>query len=259
MHHRPTPAARRPTVGTGKTAAAALLSAVMLVAMSCGGSGGDSGDSTATAPATSSSSSKTYTAAQAQAILDAASLTPKDFTGPDWNAVSDVTQDNAAAATGDAVGAALNERCGRLLGRTVTNQPKDVVLAFLGGESVTRFSNLTVYATAAGAADCAAEAATRYVQPGELARAFGPTFVNPLAVEVALVDYPQVGDGSFAATLTGQVNAAGTVVDVTILVVGFRAGNVSAAVGTAFRAGPVETSEVSPLVDLVLRRITANQ
>lgn len=213
----------------------------------------------ASTPAAASSSGKTYNATQAKALLDEASLTPKDLTGPVWNIASDVTQDNAAAAAADPTSATPSERCGRLLGRTVNNQPMDVVSAFLGGESVAQFSTITVYATEAGAIDCATEAATRYQQPGELARAFGPTFVDPVAVQVALVDYPQVADGSFAATLTGKVNAAGTVVDITILVVGFRKGNVSAAVGTAHSAGSILTSEMTPLVDLVLQRISANQ
>jgi hypothetical protein len=209
--------------------------------------------------APSSSSGKTYNAIQAKVLLDDASLTPKDLTGPVWNSTSDVMQDNAAAAAADPKNAASNERCGRLLGRTVNNQPKDIVSAFLGGESVAQFSTITVYATEAGAIDCATEAATRYQQSGELARAFGPTFVDPVAVQVAIVDYPQVADGSFAATLTGQVNAAGTVVDITILLVGFRKGNVSAAVGAAHSAGSIPTSEVTPLVNLVLQRISANQ
>jgi hypothetical protein len=213
----------------------------------------------ATTPSGSSSSGKTYNATQAKVLVDEASLTPKDLTGPVWNSTSDVTQDNAAAAAADSKSAASNERCGRLLGRTVNNQPQDIVSAFLGGESVAQFSTITVYATEDGAIDCATEAATRYQQPGELARAFGPTFVDPVAVQVALVDYPQVGDGSFAATLTGKVNSAGTVVDITILIVGFRKGNVSAAVGTAHAAGSIPTSELTPLVDLVLQRISANQ
>ena len=256
-----TPAA--PSTAPAKTAAA-TTAAKAPAAVATAAAGATAAGATAAAPANTpaappSSSGKTYNAAQAKALLDDASLTPKDLTGPVWNSSSDVTQDNAAAAAADAKNAASNERCGRLLGRTVNNQPQDIVSAFLGGESVAQFSTITVYATEAGAIDCATEAATRYQQPGELARAFGPTFVDPLAVQVALVDYPQVGDGSFAATLTGKVNAAGTVVDITILIVGFRKGNVSAAVGTAHSAGSIPTSELTPLVNLVLQRISANQ
>ncbi len=195
---------------------------------------------------------------QAQALLAATLLTPRDLRGA-WNITSDTTQDNAAAAAADPASAASNQRCGRLLGRTVLNLAADPVNAFLGGQTLSFFSTAVVYATGAGAADCAAEAAQRLARPGQLARAFASVFINPEAVQVALVDYPQIGDGSFAATLTGQANASGTVIDLTILVVGFRTGNVTAAVGSARSGSTPPTVELTPLVNLVLQRISANQ
>lgn len=210
----------------------------------------------------STASGKTYNETQAKTLVTDAALLPGDLTklgAGDWHIGTDTTTDNAAAAVTDPRGGASFERCGRLLGRTVTDTPKDVVTAFIQGESVTAFSTITVYATEGGAIDCATEAAVRFQEPGEFARAFGSAFVDPNAVVVALVDYPQVADGSFAATLTGKVNAAGTVVDITILVVGFRKGNVSAAVGTAHSAGSIPTSELTPFVNLMLQRIGADQ
>ena len=197
----------------------------------------------------------TLTAEQAKTLLDNASLTPKDLpTG--WTVMADTVQDNALAASADPSHAASIERCGRLLGRTVSNQPADVVTAYLGGETVSFFSTLTAYATAAGAIDCSLETVQRYTQPGEFARAFGQLFIDPNAVKVTTVDYPQVGDGSFAATLEGLISAAGTQVDLTILVVAFRDGNVTGAVGSAAQAAPM-TAELKPYVDLVLQRVNA--
>jgi hypothetical protein len=202
---------------------------------------------------------KTYTQTQATTLLDDASLKPVDV-GADWIITMDQSTDNAAAAAADPVSAASNERCGRLAGRLITNGPKDTVSAYLGGSIVAAFSQLTVYATAAGAADCAAEAAVRFQRPGELARAFGKVFVNPDAVVVKPVDYPQIGDGSFATTLTGDINAASTVVQLQIVIVAFLKGNVAGVVGVAYAplTNP-STKELKPFVDLVLQRITANQ
>ncbi len=249
-----------------KTAAAATAPAATTTAGSGAASTAPPASNTAPAAASTPSgagaSGKTYNATQAQALVGDAALLPADLTklgAGDWKIGTDTTIDNAAATAADARGAASFERCGRLLGRTVTDTPNDIVTAFIQGESVTAFSTVTVYATEAGAIDCAAEAAVRFQEPGELARAFGPTFVDPNAVVVALVDYPPVGDSSFAATLTGKVNAAGTVVDITILIVGFRKGNVSAAVGSAHSAGSIPTSEVTPYVNLILQRIATNQ
>ena len=174
--------------------------------------------------------------------------------------MSDTSLDNAAAAAADPSSAASIERCGRLAGRLVTNQPADTVSAYLGGTIVTAFSQLTVYSTAAGAADCSAEGAAKFAAPGALARAFGSVFVNPDAVVVTPVDYPTVGDGSFATALTGEINAAGTVVGLQIVIVAFLKGNTSAVVGIAYSPLTIPTTtELEPLVSLVLQRITANQ
>ena len=173
--------------------------------------------------------------------------------------MSDTTQDNAAAAQANPEQAASNERCGRLLSRTVVHQPQDLVSAFISGQSLSFFSFLTVYATAGGAIDCAAENAGRLQQPGELARAFGSVFVDPAAVQVAPVNYPQVGQGSFAATLSGKISAQGSLFDLTILVVGFLYGNVTAAVGSARSGSVPPTAELTPLINLTLDRIRASQ
>ena len=78
-----------------------------------------------------------------------------------------------AAAAADPTSAASNERCGRLAGRLSrtarrTSSPRTSAAASCCLLAV------TVYATAAGAADCAAEAAVRFQQPGELARRSAP-------------------------------------------------------------------------------------
>ncbi len=196
---------------------------------------------------------------QAKALVDAASLKPVDL-GADWVITTDTPQDNAVAAATDPNGGASFGRCGRLTGRLLTNGPKDTTSAYLGGSLVAAFSQLTVYATAAGAADCSAEGAARFAQPGALARAFGTVFTNPDAVVVKPVDYPTVGDGSFATSLTGDINAAGTVVQLQIVIVGFLKGNTSAVVGVAYAPLTTpSTKELKPLVDLVLQRVSANQ
>jgi polyhydroxybutyrate depolymerase len=214
--------------------------------------------STTAAPAPSESASQRdapITAEQARSLLDGIVLKPADLpTG--WKLASDATQDNVAAAAADPSGAASNTRCGRLLGRTTTNQPADVVAAFVAGQTVSFFSYVTAYATAAGAADCSAESSVRYQQPGQLARAFGGLFVDPNAVVVQPVGYPTIGDGSFAATLVGKVNASATVIDLTLLVVGFRKGNIIAVVGSAANGVP-PTDELKMYVDLVLGRMDA--
>jgi hypothetical protein len=192
-------------------------------------------------------------------LLGEASLKPADI-GADWAITADTSSDNAAAAATDPNGGASFERCGRLAGRLLTSGPKDTVSAYLGGTIVAAFSQLTVYATAAGAADCSAEGAARFAEPGALAKAFGSVFVDPLKVTVTPVDYPQVGDGSFATALTGDINAAGTVVQLQIVFVAFLKGNTSAVVGVAYAPLTTpSTAELKPFVDLVLQRITANQ
>ncbi|MHB8375556.1 MAG: hypothetical protein ACYDEB_01180 [Dehalococcoidia bacterium] len=237
---------------------AVLMLAAPVTAAACGGSSSKSG-ATATAPAagvgTRAAIETPVTLDQARALLARASLGPADLPAG-WKVMSDTTTDNAAAATADPSSAASNTRCGRLLGRTATNQPADPVTAFISGQTVSYFSSLTVYATAAGAIDCSNEAAVRYQQPGELVKAFGTLFTDPKAVVVKPVTYPTVGDGSFAATLAGKVNVSGTIIDLTVLVVGFRKGNATAVVGSAANEAP-PTADLTPLVNLVLRRIAA--
>jgi len=201
------------------------------------------------------SSGRTYSAAEAKTIVDATVLLPPDLPSG-WKIQTDTTADNAAAAVTDPKGSASFERCGRLLARTAVNQPFDVVQTFLAGETLSFFSAVTVYATEAGAIDCATEAAQRLAQPGELARALGSLFINPDAVVVTPVDYPQTADGSFAATLTGQINANGTTVDLTVLIVAFRKGNVTAVVGSARSGQSPPTAELAPYVDKTVQRIT---
>ena len=232
--------------------------AIAAVTVACSGS--KKSGSTATVPAAGSTASgpaatRPMTIDQARALLARASLEPADLPAG-WKVMTDTTTDNAAAAAADPSSAASNTRCGRLLGRTVADQPADPVNAFISGQTVSYFSSLTVYATAAGAIDCSNEAAARYQQPGELAKAFGTLFTDPKAVVVKPVTFPTVGDGSFAATLAGKVNVSGTIIDLTVLVVGFRKGNVTAVVGSAANEAP-PMADLTPLVNLVLRRIGA--
>jgi len=233
---------------------------ILFVTAACGGGDGDddgtSGDASTTE--TSGGDGGSFTADDAQALLEAASLKAGDLPGA-WVAGTDTTQDNAAAAATAPEQAASSERCGRLLGRTVTYMPEDVITAFIGGESLSFFSTMTVYETEAGAADCSTEAAARFQQPGELARAFGNVFIDPSAVQVAPFEYPLIGDGSFAATLTGQVDAMGTPINITILLVGFLEGNTTAAVGSARSGSIPPAEELTPLVNLTLGRIRENQ
>jgi hypothetical protein len=200
------------------------------------------------------SDGRTYSEEDARAILEAVSFKPADFDGA-WTVTNDNTATNADAAQNDPESAEASERCGRLLGRTVVLQPEDVVAAFIGGQTLSFFSNLTVYASDAGAIDCSAAAAQRFAQPGELARAFGSVFINPDTVVVEPFDFPQVADGSFASTLTGQIDAAGTIVDLTILLVAFRRGNVTAAVGSAQSGATPPADELRPYVDQTIDRI----
>ncbi len=252
----------------------AALLAVSLTLAACGGddTGGDdpsidetpgaaatagTADETPAATATDegepSGDIRTFALADAQALLATLPLTPADLKST-WTIGTDTTQDNAAAAVADPNAGASFERCGRLLSRLVVNMPEDTVTRYIGGETVSFFSTATVYATSEGAADCALEAATRFAAPGELAKAFGSVFIDPLAVTVKPITYPTVADGSFAATLTGKIEAAGTIVDLTILIVAFRRGNVTAVVGSAAAFDP-SVDELQPLVDLVLGRI----
>lgn len=199
------------------------------------------------------------TAQDARVILEAAMLKPADLPADaGWKPASDTTADNAQAAAADPTSAASNERCKRLLGRTVTLQPGDIQTTYINGGTVAFFTSGTVYATSSGAADCAEEAATRYQKAGELARAFGTVFTEPDSVVVTPVDFPAIGEGSFAVTLAGRTNANGLVVDLTILAVGFREGAVNMVVGSAASADP-SVDELKPLVTMLDQRIAAAQ
>jgi hypothetical protein len=201
-----------------------------------------------------------YSAAEAQSILQSAPLAAGDMPGPGWTVMSDTALDNAAAAASDPTGAASFERCGRLNGRLLTLQPPadQLVSRYLNGQSVSFFTLLTVYATEAGAADCAVEAAVRFQNTSELAKAFGSVFIDTNAVVVTPVTVPQVADGSLGWTLKGKILANGLEVDLTILIVAFRKGNVSAVVGSAAASAP-SLSELTPHVNTVVSRITAAQ
>jgi hypothetical protein len=191
----------------------------------------------------------TYTAQQGREQVDAGTLTPADLAAG-WV----VQSDTASAAVGDDATA-----CGLLASRTVANLPADPIAAFLAGGTLSFFSNVTAYATEAGAIECANRAASRFGTPGDLARAFGPLFVDPDAVVVEAFSYPQVADGSIAGTLTGKVNASGTVIDLTVLFVGFRKGNVAAVIGSARSGSVPPADELTPLINLVIGRIAAQQ
>jgi hypothetical protein len=194
----------------------------------------------------------------ATAMLDAVLLKPADLPAG-WIVQSDSSQDNAAAAQMRPESAASNERCGRLLSRTITNFPPDSISAFLAGTALAFFSTATVYETPEGAADCAAENAIRLAEPGALAREFGNVFIDPDAVIVEPVEFPAVADGAFAANLTGKINAQGTEIDLTILVVALARGNTTAAVGSAYSGADPPVEELRPYVEAVVARIDAWQ
>jgi hypothetical protein len=200
-----------------------------------------------------------WTEADAMALLQSALLVPEDLPLGPFAVQTDTTANNADAAQANPESVASNERCGRLLSRTVVNQLEDILTGFLGGDTLAYFSTATVYATEAGATDCQAEAAERLALPGGLARAFGALFIDPDAVQVAVTDFPPVKEGQFSATLTGQIDAAGTVVDLTLLVVAFQSGNVTTVVGSARSGSTPPADELAPLAELVLARIEANQ
>lgn len=210
------------------------------------------------APAATMPAGRTYTDADAQRLVTNAAIMPADI-DPTWKVQTDTTSDNAQAAAADPAAGASATRCGRLLGRTLISQPPDVVGAFLTGLPVAIFSQVTVYATDAGAADCAAEAAQRLSSCIELAKTLGQLFIDPAQVKCDPVQYPQVGDGSFAVRLTGTINASGTQVDLSILIIAYRLGNVSVAVGSAHSAGSIEPSELTGYINLLNQRIGANR
>lgn len=248
---------------------AAGVVAMAVAAAACSGS--SASNTTASAPAGGSTVVATgtagvntpqpdgtpITAGEAATLLDSSLLKPADLPNPElaWKVASDTSQDNAAAATADPTSAASNTHCGRLLARTITNQPDNIVGAFIAGQTVSYFSTATVFAQPSGAADCAAEAATQYQQqPASLVKAFGGLFMDPTAVEIKQVTFPPIGDSSGAFTLAGKVNASGTIIDLTVLIVAFREGAVNAVVGAAANAAP-SSDELEPLAGLVLRRI----
>lgn len=233
----------------------ALFGAIALAG--CGGDGDDGANGADTAPA-ASAPGMVSTEAEAQELVETVLLTPSDLP-LGWVVANDTTEDNAAAAAQNPETASLIDRCGRLLGRTVTFEPPDTITAFLTGEALAFFSTATVYATEAGAIDCANEAATRLAQPGALARELGPLFNDPDAVVVEIASFPPVADGSFAATLTGDITAGGNTINLTLLLVGFRKGNVSAVVGSARSGSTPPADDVLPLVQLVVDRIAAAQ
>ena len=93
--------------------------------------------------------------------------------------------------------------------------------------------------------------------PGEcldLAGAFGTVFIDPAAVTCATVAFPQVAQGSFATNLTGTIRAGEFDVNLTIMIVAFNMGNVSAVVGSAAAFDP-PVDDMITQVTLVTDRI----
>jgi hypothetical protein len=265
-----------------------LIAAVALLgvaALACDGDDGDDGggDATPTTEAAEPSPGNTSTANpsarstpdvervveredgepwsedDAAALLDAVLLKPADLPLGPWVLQTDTTSTNADAVQADPESAELNERCGRILARTTVNQAEDTLTAFIGGETLSFFSTATVYESEDGASECSAESATRLAEPGALARAFGALFIDPDAVQIALADFPPVIEGQFSATLTGQIDAAGTVIDLTLLIVAFQSENVTATVGSARSGSTPPADELQEIVELVVARIRANQ
>ncbi len=232
-----------------------LVAALGLTTVACGGGDSSSNGDTTSTGTTSEPEGRAFTLADAETIVTSVLLSPDDLEG-DWELASDQLVDNAAAAAAAPDRASLFEQCGRLLSRSIQNTPLDPVTTFLAGDTVAFFSTLTVYATRSGAQVCFAEESARLQQPGEVARAFGDVFVDPDAVVVTPIEFPSIGETSFAATLAGQIEAAGTIIDVTLLVAGFLQGQVSGAVGSVrVMAPPVD--ELAPLASLVVERIAS--
>jgi hypothetical protein len=217
---------------------------------------GGSAEIVSTPPA---ASDRVWTAEEAQTLLDTLPLVPADLPS-EWILNTDTVQDNAAATTAGDMGAASFERCGRLLSRLVVNMaPMDQTVArYIGGETVSFFSTFTVYATDAGAADCAAENAARLATCPEIAKAFGSVFIDPAAVSCVPFDFPQLGNGSLGIGLTGKISAAGTIVDLTIRIVAWRYGNITAVIGNAAAFDP-SVDELIPLAQTVLDRLEATR
>ncbi len=149
--------------------------------------------------------------------------------------------------------------CGWLGSRTVTNLVGDPIQAFVDGETLAFLSSATVFATEAGAADCAKSATAGFRTSGDIARLFGNLFIEPDAVVVTEVGAPTVGDSSIAGTLTGKISVQGNIIDLTVLVVVYRKGNVTGAVASA-RSGHIPPlSELQPLIEVTIGRLSATQ
>ena len=132
--------------------------------------------------------------------------------------------------------------------------PDEQVSRYIGGEVVSYFTNATVFETDEGAADCAGEAAAQFGECLDLAEAFGTVFIDPAAVTCATVAFPQVAQGSFATNLTGTIRAGEFDVNLTIMIVAFNMGNVSAVVGSAAAFDP-PVDDMITQVTLVTDRI----
>lgn len=220
---------------------------------------GGSIDIVSTPPA---ESDRVWTLEEAQALLDTLPIMPADLDSM-WVVQSDTSQDNAAAVAAGVQGAESFERCGRLLSRTLVNFPTgdQIVSRYIGGETVSYFSTFTVYATDAGANDCAAENLERLVSGGcpEIAKAFGQVFIDPNAVSCVPFEFPAIANGNGGGLgLNGKTNAQGMIVDLAIKVVSFRYGNVTVVVGMAAAFDPAE-EELAPLVETVLARLEAGR
>ncbi len=253
-----TPTAVSATARAGSTPSASVAGTTT-VSRTASPAANASPSTTTGTPATVASpapSTKVFGADDAKKVVTDTALLPPDLPSG-WKVQMDTTADNAAAAVTEPKASASFERCGRLLGRTVTNLPVDAVSSFLAGETLSFFSSVTVYATEAGAADCQAEAAARYAMPGELARALGSLFINPDAVVVALADAPAEIPGSVAVKLTGQINAAGTTIDLTVLLVSFRRGGVTAVAGSARSGQDPPLPELLPYALKLVQRVAA--
>ena len=199
----------------------------------------------------------TFSLAQAQTFLATVFIKPSDL-GSDWSTTTDLIQDNATVAAADPTLGASAARCGRLLGRTVVLQPANVVAAYLASRPATAFTQVVVYATAAGAADCGAELRQRYQQPGKLATALG-VFDDPASAEMAVADFPTVGSESLAATISGTVTVGPYHAGVNIFLVMFRTGNVVAVVGVARHPNAVYSGAemLTPILNLLLQRFAS--
>ena len=191
---------------------------------------------------------RTYTAHDAAAQISAASLTLADLPGG-WTILTDTAGIPDANATA----------CGWLGSRTVTNLTPDPLQAYINVDTLAFFSNVTSYATEAGATDCAQRAAAGFRTSGDIARSFGTLFIDPNAVVVTQVSYPQVGDSSIAGTLTGKIKVQANIIDLTVLVVVYRKGNVTGAVGSARSGQTPPFDELTPFINKVIGRLAATQ